>query len=742
MLKKSRLLIVPLFFLILAWSNNPGVNTPICTAPGDQQYPKIITGGSNGFYTFWQDNQGLYCQRINQNGNLYWTGDGKKLVEGMHYYYYALPDAAGGFYIIYEESIPYSGSWYNLSEVHIIRFDSNGNKVWGDAPKVLDIGHMTQMNAKSDALGNIFIATLDDGPCSIYSEFATHVYKINPDGTTAGSLSPNCLSEANNIEILADGNGGCFAAWEDLDNDTYWQIYANWYPITNGVSSWQSLGVEVSDIATAQKLRGIFPDGIGGIVIFYEAGSSFYAQRINSKGEKLWGSSGILLQTSGVGNSVAVPSDNGNVLLFWNENGNIHSASYDQSGVVSWNYILKGKGTQKYLINAIPDGKNGVVVSWADSASNDSTNLLAQRINSTGSYLWQSNGVTVSADHVLYGDASCVTDGSSGAVFIWRDGRNTDADIYAQKIDSTGKLGYPNNVLSADITADRSGGIAPAVITFDAYKSFSSNGNIISYNWTFDDNTSEAGPIVSHTFNNPGRYIVHLNITDDKNRTATDERTVIIYSADQVSAGISLNPPQIKANHKETSQVQIVLYNADSAPHAITSEKESDRIMINLAPNVEITSGTIYPNILKGSSGIYTATIYSGEPGAAALNVIVDGRILGTANIQYNWPQPPVDIKISSTINRSLFKVNDRTANISWLPNPAQIYPVDSYLIYRSINGNPSSYELIGKVSADTFSYTDKNLASKMKYIYVLKAVDLSGDMSENSSSVTIESLK
>lgn len=61
------------------------------------------------------------------------------------------------------------------------------------------------------------------------------------------------------------------------------------------------------------------------------------------------------------------------------------------------------------------------------------------------------------------------------------------------------------------------------VLTFDGSGSFPAPGfNIAQYNWDFDDGTTASGPTVSHSFSEPGEYIVQLYILDDNNCASTN----------------------------------------------------------------------------------------------------------------------------------------------------------------------------------------------------------------------------
>ncbi|MEM6722308.1 MAG: PKD domain-containing protein, partial [Bacteroidota bacterium] len=56
-------------------------------------------------------------------------------------------------------------------------------------------------------------------------------------------------------------------------------------------------------------------------------------------------------------------------------------------------------------------------------------------------------------------------------------------------------------------------------VTFNGSATFSSDGTGAQYQWDFGDGNSAFGESVTHTFPNPGAYIVNLNVTDTNNCT-------------------------------------------------------------------------------------------------------------------------------------------------------------------------------------------------------------------------------
>src|SRR3989304_788331 len=63
-----------------AWSSDTTVNNEICTAPGYQYNPTIVSDGIGGAIITWFDfrngDYDIYAQRINASGDVQWTADG------------------------------------------------------------------------------------------------------------------------------------------------------------------------------------------------------------------------------------------------------------------------------------------------------------------------------------------------------------------------------------------------------------------------------------------------------------------------------------------------------------------------------------------------------------------------------------------------------------------------------------------------------------------------------------------
>ena len=74
-------------------------------------------------------------------------------------------------------------------------------------------------------------------------------------------------------------------------------------------------------------------------------------------------------------------------------------------------------------------------------------------------------------------------------------------------------------------------------LTLDASAS-SDNTGIVNYEWDFGDGTAGAGVITTHTYPDPGTYLVTLTVRDEADNDATDSATITVLMRDTDDGGI------------------------------------------------------------------------------------------------------------------------------------------------------------------------------------------------------------
>jgi hypothetical protein len=102
----------------------------------------------------------------------------------------------------------------------------------------------------------------------------------------------------------------------------------------------------------------------------------------------------------------------------------------------------------------------GAIVAWEDDRSSVAYDIYAQRVDSGGNLLWQPDGVPICFDPwYLQENIVMCSDEVGGAIIVWLDYRNSfDPDIYAQRIDSNGNCLWQTNGIPVCIAADRQHG--------------------------------------------------------------------------------------------------------------------------------------------------------------------------------------------------------------------------------------------------------------------------------------------
>ena len=74
------------------------------------------------------------------------------------------------------------------------------------------------------------------------------------------------------------------------------------------------------------------------------------------------------------------------------------------------------------------------------------------------------------------------------------------------------------------------------IVDLDGSASYHPDGTIVSYEWSFGDNTTGTGVSASHTYTAVGIYEVNLTVTDDRGVQSSDTTMVVVYDPDAGSA--------------------------------------------------------------------------------------------------------------------------------------------------------------------------------------------------------------
>ena len=223
---------------------------------------------------------------------------------------------------------------------------------------------------------------------------------------------------------------------------------------TSGVLAW-SLSVR-SSLPTGGFNADCCPDGAGGLIVVWcekrSGNFDVFAQRLNASGAPQWTSTGVPICLAANDQTVpsAVADGSGGAFFVWQDarplsgtEANIFAQRINSSGTIQWATdgvaICQATGEQLYPV-MVADGTGGVFISWWDARGGD-RDVYAQRVNGAGTAQWTTNGKLVGGgafDQLL---PTILPDGTGGAFVAWEDhraGGATGLDIYAQRLDANG----------------------------------------------------------------------------------------------------------------------------------------------------------------------------------------------------------------------------------------------------------------------------------------------------------------
>ena len=218
-------------------------------------------------------------------------------------------------------------------------------------------------------------------------------------------------------------------------------------------AEWTPSATENLPLCTAQNEQHfpvLVPDGQGGVIVAWSdarnANRDIFAQRVSATGDMLWQADGIPICDLPSSQSwpLIVSSTDDGAILVWGDTRHGNQDSYAQRIDADGNILWGSEGvpvcthpTLQDDLNAIADGKGGVIVVWEDWR-NGNQDIYAQRIDSTGKPLWETNGVPVYSGEGDQYDPALIADGEGGAIFAWWDISTPDWNIFAQRLSAEG----------------------------------------------------------------------------------------------------------------------------------------------------------------------------------------------------------------------------------------------------------------------------------------------------------------
>jgi hypothetical protein len=281
---------------------------------------------------------------------------------------------------------------------------------------------------------------------------------------TALDINEQLAIQANPA-VVSDRAGGAIFTWEDNRN-LQTDIFAQRVD-PSGVAQWQVDGVPISTAcfpsgicANAKHHPQVASDGSGGgIFTWYEVRDglnlSVWAQRVNAEGIPQWPENGVAVVTGDFHADFPkiISDEAGGAIIAWQDGRDgfhIYAQRLNNNGVPQWTLNGIGvsppiaqRGLQGHFL--MSDGSSGAIIVWVDGRTGDpnDSDLYGQSLNADGQIRWEANGVPICVRQGHQYSPTATVDGAGGAIVTWEDqGASPPGSgrqwIFAQRVSAGG----------------------------------------------------------------------------------------------------------------------------------------------------------------------------------------------------------------------------------------------------------------------------------------------------------------
>ncbi|HZH65781.1 MAG TPA: hypothetical protein VEY10_12885, partial [Flavisolibacter sp.] len=386
-----------------------------------------------------------------------------------------IADGAGGAICVWQDARNRTSTpALNNDDIYGQRIDANGNVLWTVNGVRLTVADNTVSNKIAPAIELVnnteaIIVYRDNRVAADVDLYAQKILISNGAPQWAAEVAIHG-SQPNTQQaqvVTKDGTGGLFVVWEDprvstTDRNIYAQRIDN-----TGALLWGAAGLLVCNAVFNQLTPQLTSDGAGGIAITWtdqrlgSGDGNIFAQRLSATGAEIWATNGVAVATPPlVQSNPYIISSGSDFIVAWNDqrvtgNRDIYAqkiAAADGStlwATVNGVAITNATGNQPSSAGnnvLLPDGSNGAVIIW-DDARNTSSNqdIYAQRINTSGVVQWTPDGVPVSTATNNQSSPVAINSIGERVIVAWRDSRSgptttTYGEIFAARLQSNGVL--------------------------------------------------------------------------------------------------------------------------------------------------------------------------------------------------------------------------------------------------------------------------------------------------------------
>ncbi len=686
------------------WPHDASTNLPVCAYSHDQNFLTIASDESGTSIIVWADlrngtDYDIFAQSVDAYGTVLWSSGGESVfadadsVRALE----VVSDGGGGVIVVWEDRRSGTGS-----DIHAGHIDAGGSAAWGVAVSAAS-NDQASPALVSDGFAGAILAWQDYRSATDYDIYAR---RVDSDGNLAWpDTLAVCRASGDQTQVVMapDGKGGAILAWSDFRGSDY-DIYAQRID-SGGHLLWDNTGVVICTALNDQTGPQIVSDGLGGAIIVWQdsrsGGSDIYAQRIGPSGNVLWAIDGATVCSSIMDETaVRLTTDGaGGAILAW-EAGvagehDVFAQRIDVSGIIAWpspsGMPVCVIGSDQHNLDVVSDRVGGAIITWEDGRTLSSSDIYAQHIDDAGLTSWTVNGVPISIVTEDQSHPRMASDGSNGAFIVWIDQRNgADFDVYAQRIERNGYLGYPSPDITAiiDYPQDQGGQVIVgwSASYLDAYP----HNIILNYSlWR----RYQGGGLASVLPGNP------VGLTGSHSSV---QSLVARAVAAGVNEALATSMAQLGWEFVTSSQAAYL----DEYSYTLPTYADSS------------STGVEYTGYMIVAEGIDFWTSWNSAPDSAY-------------SVDNLFPDPPDSL--------TAFR-DGNDVRLAWRPSGVNDEDVSYYSVYRcEASGFPADPAHFIASSADTF-LLDTDVDAVKTYYYMVTAVDIHDNESEPSEEAAASS--
>jgi hypothetical protein len=380
-----------------------------------------------------------------------------------------------------------------VADIYAQRITTSGVTIWGTNGMAVctNAADQTAPVLIEDGAGGTIIAWQDwrSGNRDIYAQRIDSLGNVLWTANGLGVVVKN--TNQGGLKIVSDGADGAVIVWEDSINGNL-DIFAQ-HVAGNGTSTWTAGGVAVCTATDKQTNPRVVVDATGAAYFTWQDrrnGNDYdiYCQKLNAAGAPQWTANGVAINTAT--NSQINPKmeldASGAIIIAWQNfitgaGYDVYAQRVDAAGNAQWTAggipICALNGNQSAIDVTTENITDGAIIAWKDGR-NTNVNIYCQKVDFNGNRLWTSSGVLISEASRNQINPNIVGDGIGGGIIAWQDSVADIWDVFAQRISSTGESLWTTGGTAIGIATDNqtspkniSDGIGGSIFSFQDKRS-------------------------------------------------------------------------------------------------------------------------------------------------------------------------------------------------------------------------------------------------------------------------------